>query len=269
MDIKAYIESGIVERYLLGQLSSQEEAEIGCLRKIYPELEEALGEMQRLERHLAEQVAQTPPAYLKAKILSQIPPREMTQEDKAANRLPTNNKTARSSNRAWRVAAAVLFLLGLASVYQWQLERSQWQQSRQMLSQQSEILEEALRSEQNFANEQSRYLQFLARPNLQPVALNSVTTNEALAAKLYWDAERQEALFHRGNLGASPEGKQFQLWYLRDGEPVSMGLVALDPSQDFHFFPAAEAVDAFALSLEPEGGSKQPTLSALVVLGEV
>ena len=44
VDVKAYIESGILESYVLGFASEQEVQEVRCLSHIYPEIAEELKE---------------------------------------------------------------------------------------------------------------------------------------------------------------------------------------------------------------------------------
>ncbi|RFS23256.1 hypothetical protein DVR12_09555 [Chitinophaga silvatica] len=72
MNINNYIESGIIERYLLGLASADEEAELFALRKIYPilDIEFAAAEI-RIENkcHLE---AKTPPPALRQTILNRF-----------------------------------------------------------------------------------------------------------------------------------------------------------------------------------------------------
>jgi hypothetical protein len=49
MNIQAYIESGILEEYVLGTVSPQEKQEVECMASIYPEIQQ---ELQILETAL-------------------------------------------------------------------------------------------------------------------------------------------------------------------------------------------------------------------------
>ncbi|SEW07642.1 hypothetical protein [Chitinophaga arvensicola] len=74
MNISNYIESGIIERYLLGLTSPEQEEELLQLRRIYPllDLEVTAAEL-RIEDKLMEE-GTMPPAVLKEAILQQIRP---------------------------------------------------------------------------------------------------------------------------------------------------------------------------------------------------
>ena len=59
---------------------------------------------------------------------------------------------------------------------------------------------------------------------------------------------------------AAPSGKDYELWYRVDGEMVPVGVFA--PDDDGTVRQRLERVpeDLVGVTLEPEGGSKEPTL---------
>jgi mannose-6-phosphate isomerase-like protein (cupin superfamily) len=99
MDIKAYIESGILELYALDQLAVQKKLELERLLIIYPELNEELTQIHDALEHLAMVTAVAPTLYLKDRIVEQI-----ENQDKELrmdlNNLPLINKF--SNVEAWR-----------------------------------------------------------------------------------------------------------------------------------------------------------------------
>ena len=66
------------------------------------------------------------------------------------------------------------------------------------------------------------------------------------------------------NLPAAPAGKVYQLWFVTPDSKISAGLISTD--QNGHGFAAVPfpssitQLDAAAITLEPEGGSEQPTM---------
>jgi len=69
---------------------------------------------------------------------------------------------------------------------------------------------------------------------------------------------------------AAPAGQTYQAWYLVDGQPASAGLMTVGSDgyavlADITLVPGTSVV---ALTLEPAGGSDQPT-SAPIVVGNV
>lgn len=79
MNISNYIESGIIERYLLGLTSPEQEEELLHLRRIYPLLDvEVTAAELRIEDKLMEEGAM-PPAILKDTILQRLRPEKERQ----------------------------------------------------------------------------------------------------------------------------------------------------------------------------------------------
>jgi anti-sigma-K factor RskA len=73
------------------------------------------------------------------------------------------------------------------------------------------------------------------------------------------------------DLEALPSGQTYQVWAIRDGQPVSLGLMPPDPSG--HTTAAMANVDLagaelIAVTIEPAGGSAQPT-SDPIITGEL
>lgn len=118
------------------------------------------------------------------------------------------------------------------------------------------------------AEEMQASLAVIADPSVQKVALNSVKEDVSAAATLYWNPEEKKTYFLRNALPEEPTEAQYQLWAIVRGKPVSMGLLALNDDAGLQEMEGIEKADAFAITLEPLGGSVNPTLDQMVVLGK-
>jgi anti-sigma-K factor RskA len=87
--------------------------------------------------------------------------------------------------------------------------------------------------------------------------------------QLFWDRERNSAIVHGFRLKPVPQGRAYQLWFIRDGKPVPS--VTFKPESTGHAkveqvpVPADGKVSAAAITVEPETGSQQPTSPILLV----
>jgi anti-sigma-K factor RskA len=87
--------------------------------------------------------------------------------------------------------------------------------------------------------------------------------------QLFWDQERNTAIIHGFRLRPVPSGREYQLWFIKDGKPVPS--VTFTPEPDGHAkveqiqVPAGGALSAAAVTVEPAGGSPQPTSPILLV----
>ncbi len=79
---------------------------------------------------------------------------------------------------------------------------------------------------------------------------------------IFWNTEKSRVLID-GFLPAPPEGKVYQLWFMMPRENLSAGLIQTDPLG--HVFKAMDVsqepgkISGAGITLEPVGGSKQPT----------
>ena len=87
-------------------------------------------------------------------------------------------------------------------------------------------------------------------------------------ATLLWNSKNKDVFIMPVKLPLPALGKQYQLWALVDGKPVDAGLLnnECNGACKMKNIPKAQA---FAITLEKEGGSPTPTMEAMYVLGNV
>ncbi|HAC15616.1 MAG TPA: hypothetical protein DCE78_06690, partial [Bacteroidetes bacterium] len=106
----------------------------------------------------------------------------------------------------------------------------------------------------------------LQRQGVQIVGLDGLEVNPGGFANIVWDQELREAFMHVSNLPTAPSDKDYQLWLIVDAKPVSAGIFNASSAggnlfykiNDLNYTPES-AVQAFAVTLEPEGGVSQPS----------
>ena len=172
------------------------------------------------------------------------------------------------------IAASILVaLLSMAAALYF---RSQWQETEQELSQlvaQNQEIASQYETASQRAERLEDDLSIVSSPDFQQVALAGTDSFPNSSAKVYWNQGSAQVYLNAGNLPAPPSDKQYQLWAIVDDQPVSAGLVNLEPGSDTSPLQAMRSdianAAAFAITLEPRGGSKSPTLEAMYVLGNV
>jgi anti-sigma-K factor RskA len=85
-----------------------------------------------------------------------------------------------------------------------------------------------------------------------------------------WDQNAQVVFIAINNLNDLSDEFDYQLWAIGDDGPVGIGLVNNKVEKlTLQQMQAVAQAGAFAITIEPKGGSKAPNLEKLVVLGEV
>ncbi len=86
----------------------------------------------------------------------------------------------------------------------------------------------------------------------------------------FWNPETKKIYVEVMSLPVPPPDKQYQLWALSNGKPIDAGVMDVDPSdKSLHEMKSMEDAQAFAITLEPKGGSVNPTMDEMYVMGNV
>jgi anti-sigma-K factor RskA len=117
---------------------------------------------------------------------------------------------------------------------------------------------------------QDRALAFMSNLETERVSLQSTADGVQQLATLYWNPDTREAALVSDALPALSETQTYQLWLIEGDQPTSLGLFAPDPLTGwgwlvFDLSPLSMADAALGISVEPAGGSPQPTTPPLAV----
>jgi len=99
-------------------------------------------------------------------------------------------------------------------------------------------------------------------PNVKAITLTGSEMAKRAAGFLLYDARTQKAWLYSVNLPECPAGRTYQLWAIH-GKPMSIGTFQMDRGETAHLLVMKvlnfTGARTFAVSLEPSGGSPQPT----------
>ncbi|WP_210465305.1 anti-sigma factor [Rufibacter roseolus] len=274
MNTQEYIDSGVLELYAAGGLTPSESGEVEEMAARHPEVRTALEECLRTMEAYALTHAQAPRPELEDQILRHLKAQTAPIQPNGASEgkvVPMNAASPaqypeRESTRWWQIAAVILLLISAAAnVYLYSNLRetrseliSARQTSRQYALQVSQLETRSLQSE--------NLLGMLRNPQTLAVKLKGVTQHPEAQATVFWNQETKEVYFDPAKLPAAPTGKQYQLWALAQGKPIDAGVVKATDTTLLKMKSIEEA-QAFAVTLEPEGGSVNPTLEEMYVMG--
>ncbi|AMM52562.1 hypothetical protein TH61_17140 [Rufibacter sp. DG15C] len=291
MNTQEYIESGILEVYAAGGLTDTERADVDRMALQYPAVKAALEEAHLAIEAYALQHAQTPPAYLQDRILQQIQNMESSQAiasvennltEQPAQQATANaseakvismeeaffNARKKSTPERLRVAAMLLLLMSAATNFYLYF---QWKDSEQELAIAQQSVKQYAYETSQLEYRTDRTENFLAvvrDPQTQSIPLKGTPQHAAAAAKVFWNQETKEVFIDPASLPKAPSDKQYQLWALVDGKPVDAGVIAASTDALLRM-KTIEKAQAFAVTLEPKGGSVNPTLDAMYVMGAI
>lgn len=261
MDIKKYIATGILELYVAGVLSKDENLEIHGYAQEFPEVK---SEIEAIESAVLELTKRLSPGVTQKSF------KEVSSRIGGAISIKTidSKKGSGYSYLGW--AASILFAAGLLWMY---VENDSLKSDIEVTNQEKKSLEEQIRSIQQDAADKETILNQLRDKNITVVALGGQTVSPTSFAKAYWNKEEQKVFIDAQGLPEPPPGYTYQVWSLKLNPltPTSVGLLDDFKANGDRFFelPNANDTEAFGITLEPEGGSESPTLEQLYTLGAI
>jgi anti-sigma-K factor RskA len=270
LDINKYIESGIIENYVLNNLSDQERQEVECMSHIYPEIKEEILNLQNLFEKIATHEKKEVPKQLKISIMNKI-------QNLPQNNTNDNNQTKviQLKKTTWiipSIAASIILILSIS--YLWQNTYKKLIDvsllSQKIEKENKELQEVILSKELEYFKNLSKdsiLIAHLTNPNTQVIPLEGSDKYYGASATIYWNKETKETYINSSKLIEIDSQFQYQLWAIVDGKPLDLGV--FDSSKSIQIASNVSNPQAFAITKETRGGNPTPNLDELVVIGNI
>lgn len=102
----------------------------------------------------------------------------------------------------------------------------------------------------------------------ETIRLTNITDDKQLTATLVWSGNLGQSAFIVDGLASLPDDKTYELWYIGADGPVSAGIFNTQRiGESWRVLDGAmSAGDAVGVTVEPAGGSEQPTTDPLIVI---
>ena len=276
-DLKAYIETGILELYVLGDITPDEKLQVQAMALKHPEVKAELDAIELSMELYAKENAVEPSEKLRSRILGSL----LTNlgDDNNLTAAPKHEESTeyeedniavlpvRKENNFYKYAFAASFTLLIASsialvnVYE-NLKESKDQLVAMTLDRQKIA---------NNVNLMDKELIVLRDTSYKIIHLKGTAKTPTSVITLAFSPAKKKVVLDMANMQMpkNDEAHQYQLWALVGGKPVDLGVFdAKGDTANIKEMKSIASADAFAVTLEPRGGSVNPTLDQMMVLGK-
>lgn len=279
MDIKKYIESGILEDYILGLISDSQIKEVEQNLLQYPELKKELNQIEDALATYAQAKAKPMPAGLSAQIMQSI----NSLETSASSTSDTTTIAAKPQAATPKGSNMLGILLGLALAgtllgsFFLNSQKQDLQEKLTVSENQASDLNEQMVTMQIACDDKDGVIKnleeqitILKNPAFKPISMKGTDKAPEVEAIVYYNPAERKSYLDIGNLPTAPSDKDYQLWAIVDGVPTDMGIFDLTASEGVLVeVPHIRNPQAFAVTLETKGGNPAPNLDELYVIGNV
>jgi len=275
VNIKEYIKSGILEAYWAGELNEAEMLEVDRMTEVHPEVKYELDEIKNSLTEYARAAGNEPNLDIldgalaeinendKERFMSAINDEEPEVVIKRVNVVPV-----------WSIAATILLIVSAGFNYlffsEFRKAKGQVEEleaSIQSLQEDQTVLAD-LASDQKMELEYAnlRIAHFLNKDNVH-VRMDGMPLSPQSYANVFWNVKSNAVFISVDNLPEPPHGHQYQLWAIKPGQaPIDAGI--FDHTQLIQELKIIKGnVEAFAVTLEKEGGSPIATVDKTFVKG--
>lgn len=253
MNKDQFLNTGLLEQYALGLTSEEENKVVEQHLEAYPELRKEVDEIRHAIEQYALQNAIPPHPRVKSHVMSKI-------DDSSS---ASNRKASGLSQ--W---LSLLSVLSIAAIIALLFFYTQKQKQHQQLKREFAELQMACNENNDKVIADQQMLLFMKDLHTQKITLGSLSESELSQAIAFWNPEAQKAYVNLGNLPEPPSGKQYQIWADVDHVMISVGLLNNNQAtfQEIEFLADAESLN---ITIEPKGGSPEPTVEQLIVSGNI
>jgi anti-sigma-K factor RskA len=270
VDTKEYKENGIIERYILGDVSSQERREVECLSHIYPEIKAEIEASHEALHNLAVQFKVTPPSDIKEKILSAIQKEKQIDTDRVLlNTSPPskerNLKIHSISTPYWAAASFLLASFSTYLIFTNFKNKQQLQTKTLALQNDKKVLSQQL----NLAQSNIKMLGMATDEHTQKITLNGTEKHPTAKILAFWNTNQHLLCIKGVDLPENDAKTQYQIWAIIQGKPVSIGVFDKKETDTMLQVKYVDQAEAFAVTLEPIGGSELPTLDNMYSIAKL
>lgn len=246
--------------YALGALSADEVQRFEAFLATSPEAQQEVAEMREVAAMLALAMPDAAPSVeLRGRVMARI------GQGKVA---PLGGRTtAPAAGKVpplyWgALAASLLLAAGLG----WSLTGAK--HDAEALRDIVANSESTLAQKQRELEEREATLNSILEPGVKLYQL-SASGDPDPGVQLFWDQRRKTAIINGYRLKPVPNGQEYQLWFIKDGKPVPSVTFKPGPGgrATIERIPVPEGgvLSAAAVTVEPAGGSQQPTSTPVLV----
>lgn len=271
MDLSCIIQSGDLELYVMGMLPPEEAGKVEVLAQLFPEIQREIDAIAATFEAGAMQLAVTPSASVKDQLMASLPVKNDSALNETSAKIVEMKPLADTKSKFGQLAMAaswiLLVLFGWLSIYLFnnnnklKSDVADLKKNTAGYEAQMAMLNKKLSSYETY-----RFLKNDA--SMTSVALASVKEGVKQQAEVFWNKATGEVYIDPSLLPKTPAGMQYQLWFIVDGKPVDAGMISHTDASFMQKMKDCKTAQAFAITLEKEGGNPTPE-GQMMVLGKV
>ncbi|MDT0540996.1 MULTISPECIES: anti-sigma factor [Croceitalea] len=243
--IKIFLDTDLLEKYLLGDTTTTETLQVERYIAMYPEVQKTYIELQDNLEAYAKLHSLKAPEGLKESILYKI----------------RQQKRGASKFFKYAIAASFAALVFAGSSYFFYNQNKNLQEENTIVTNKIKDLEMDMKVQ--LEDIRNQYI-VLNNPNTKRYSVRGNQKAQELKAVAYVNPVKKLSYINVSNLPQLPEDKCFQMWAEVNGEMVNLGIIKdIDDKEKLWALPYADNAVGY-ITIEQQGGNATPTVQNIV-----
>lgn len=243
--IQQFLESDLLEQYLLETTSPEESARVERYIAMYPEVRDSYLELQENLEAYAKLHAVPAPEGLRERILQRV----------------RNERAGRRRFMRYAVAASIAALFFAGASFWFYNQNQNLQVENDLVNNKIRVLEADMKEQLEDVRNQFIVLN---NPGTRKFMVNGNQKARELKAIAYVNPVKKLSYINVRNLPNLPEDKDYQMWAEVNGEMVNLGVIRNYEDKDkLMALPYGEKGLSY-ITIEPKGGNSTPSVQNIV-----
>jgi anti-sigma-K factor RskA len=252
-DLKVFLESGLLERYMMGTCSREQKEEVEYFIENFPEVKAEYDRLQEEINNVSDQFTDESPDGLKEAIISCLE----DDTDYQVKNVYSKKRSVGFQFMPW--AAALIAFIGSVALF---TQKNNLCKTNMEIHAQLNMVAhqlEATKSELAFLHEK---LAISGHDKTERLVLTGNELSPNFSSTAFWNEVAGKAILYVNDLGELEKNQCYQVWADVDGKMVNVGIIPLKKGPiEIDFLRNATSLN---ITIEPKGGSEHPSVENLI-----
>ncbi|GAA3615802.1 anti-sigma factor [Flavivirga amylovorans] len=243
--ITTFLNSGLLEKYLLGETSSAQTEKVESYISKYPEVQNAYNTLQYNLEIVAKSNAVEAPKSILNNILEEL------------DEKPVVSLNAQKKYKSWykfAVAASIVAFVFAGTSYHFYSQKRKLSQENQIVVDEIFDLRSDIAKNNLMLDNVMRQLLKLNNPETEKYIIKGNERAKNLKTVAYINPKEKTSMIDVVSLPQLPEEQCYQIWADLQGQMVSLGILS-EADRQLMSIPYAENALALNITIEPKGGN--------------
>ncbi|OEK09007.1 RNA polymerase subunit sigma-70 [Flavivirga aquatica] len=244
--INTFLNSGLLEKYLLGETNSAETEKVESYISKYPEVHNTYNTLQFNLEVVAKSNAIEAPKIILDNILDELDEKSVV------------NLNAKAKYRSWfkyTAAASVAALVFAGTSYLFYSQNKKLSQENQVVVDELFDLRSDIEKNNQMLDDVMRQLLKLNNPETEKYIIKGNERAKDLKTVAYINPKEKTSMIDVVSLPQLPEEQCYQIWAELQGKMVNLGILN-ESDRQLKTIPYTENALALSITIEPKGGNE-------------